>query len=226
MNRMTTMKALANSIFGIIAVVALSQRAAQAQITVAYNAGIGLRDVVDSAGVPLAFGNQVRIGFFPGDFDVAANTQNLAALDAGWVPYDSTSIRNINTLGQPQLGRFAVDSATSSDPIFNGQQILLWVFKTSDDGPPQAGFGNVSEYGLYSSTLTNWKFPTQGSDPSASSILIDTSEVNQFIHGTLVDGTPGSLQLAAVPEPMGYGLATGLVLAAFALARFGRRSER
>src|SRR5687768_2287504 len=101
-------------LFLFLTAIAIYQIATDAQITVNYNAGPGLRNVVDSAGTPLPDLNEVRIGYFDAGFDVAANANNLLALDSAWNLFDTTGIRNIPPFGAPQPGRFA-DSASSSD---------------------------------------------------------------------------------------------------------------
>lgn len=194
------------------AIATLSLATAQAQLTVDFQGGPGLPNVVDSAGTPLEVGNEVRIGYFDTGFELAANASDLLALDQAWNLLGTTTIRD---LPLEPTGGFA-DSVMV--PVYPGSQVLhLWVFKTSGNTAPLADFSNVTEFGLFGSTAPNWTLPA--ALPAIPSIGVDTSEVDLFYHSGAVSGTPGSLQLTAVPEPAHFALATGLLLAGFGIYR-------
>jgi hypothetical protein len=175
--------------------------------TVNLSGADGERNVVDSGGVPLNDGNQVRIGFFNAGFDIAANSSSLNALAGAWNQFGVTSIQHLPPFGTPQPGRFA-DSLSNGNALFAGRQISLWIFKTSDNAAPVGDFSNVLEYGLYTSSLANWTFPTL-LPSTISSSEADTAYAGDFIPSG--PSTFGSLQLTAVPEP---GVASLLSLAA------------
>jgi hypothetical protein len=181
-----------------------------AQVTVDYAANpFGDRDVVDASLTVVPDGNQVQIGYFEPTLDLAANAGNLLTLEANWHPFDSTTISTI--FGQP--GKFA-GSGTGFDPSFNNKQISLWIFKTTDNAAPTANFSNVQQYGLFSSSLANWKFPVQGTIPPANSTSILAGQADVAYWGSILgDATTGHLELGAVvPEPRQAALVVGLAL--------------
>jgi hypothetical protein len=191
-------------------------------LVVDYNAGAGLRDVTDSAGVTLPNGNEVLIGYFNAGFDVAGNADNLSALSTAWVEFDSTTIKTI--FGQP--GRFA-DSQSSTDATFDGKKIYLWVFQTTGNSAPAPDNSNVTAYGLYSSTAANWTFPAHDNLPPNNATAITSGDVNQALFGVIAgDATTGHLQLAPVPEPATYALTTGVICLGWVAWRRGQKESR
>ena len=193
----------------------ISQFAAHAQITISYTGSAGESNVVNSLGTAIN-GDTVSIGTFT-NFDptLPGNASDLAALEAHWVNFDSTTTRTI--LGVD--GRFAA-SPTVNNTIFDHQQIYLWITEGSGSG--------ITEYGLFSSTNPDWVFPAHDATPGSYSGLISSSEVNTFLFGDGILGsggsTPGSLQtlpVAAVPEPGTISILTlgGLLFAGFRARR-------
>ena len=111
-----------------------------------------------------------------------------------------------------------VGSVSSDDSAFNSQQIYWWAFNTSDNAEPTQSFGNVDDYGIFTSLDSSWVFPDQGVSmlsTTTSSQVIDTA-----YHGALKDGYL-RLAPAGVPEP---GFAW--VLIALGLFTSTRRSRR
>jgi hypothetical protein len=191
-------------------------------IQVNFSAGIGERPVVDSLGLPVPDGNQVRIGYFTVGFDVGGNAADLDALQDAWHPFGQAEIR---TLMHRYPGSFT-GSATSTDAEFNGQKIYLWAFKTGDHQAPGAGFGNVQQYGLFSSSLVSWTFPEVGAVPPANLRQISTREVDHAWYGAILagpSGSPGALQL--VPEPASASALAALGLTLVSVLRRPRRAE-
>jgi hypothetical protein len=183
-----------------------------AQITISYSGASGESNVVNSAGTAIN-GDTVSIGTFT-NFDptLPGNASNLAALEAHWVNFDSTTTRTIIGVD----GRFAATSAAVNNAIFDHQQIYLWITEGSGN--------NISEYGLFTSTSPDWVFPAH--DAAIPPNPIDSNEVNSFLFGDGITGsggtTPGSLQtLAAVPEPGTVSIIAlgGLLLAGFRARR-------
>ena len=181
---------------------------AYAQSTVNFTAGPGQRDVTFNGTAAVPNGNQVQVGYFTPNFDVVANGSDLRGLFAAWHQLGVTTMTTI--FGQP--GRFA-DTLSTVDPQFSAQKIALWIFKTSDNTAPSSGFGNVSAYGLYSSTALNWLFSLTDAVPPGNTTSVNSSEVNQAFYGSY-DSTHlvlASIGLNAVPEPSAcYLLALGL----------------
>jgi hypothetical protein len=169
----------------------------QGQSTVNFDAAPGQRDVLYD-GSALPDGNHVALGYFSGSLDVAANAENIGVLSGAWEEYGSTTIRTL--FGQ--AGRFSA-SYSSTDPIFDNRQIMLWIFKTTDGLAPAANYANVEGYGIYSSTAINWRFPAQGSLPPANTTFINSSEITQALYGGF---DSGHLYLSQVPEPTTLGL--------------------
>jgi hypothetical protein len=198
-----------------IAIVWASQASSQAQgsITVNFGAGPNQPDVVDQGGSPLADGNYVRLGCFDPGFNLLANANNMTALSGAWNEFGFTTIRPI--FGQP--GRFAA-TLSGSDPLFDGQQMWLWILRTAGDTAPAPDMSNVMEYGVYSSTAPNWLFPAQGTVPPGNTASVNSSEVDQAAFGSF-DANHLFLE---VPEPSAFGLFT-IGLALFSAFRLQRR---
>lgn len=193
---------------------------AQLLTQVDYTAGVGERPLFDIDGFVIPDGNQVRIGTFTPGFDVLANAAWLGRLQAHWLPYGATEVKTLFGL---YPGSFA-DTATSADARFNRQRIYLWAFKTSDAGPPSGGtdgFGNVEQYGLFSSRSPAWVFPVLGTGPPDNLGLINTLQVDEAYAGSIVGGS-----LRLVPEVGAAGAMTALGLAGWALARRTRSARR
>ncbi len=224
------MKTLLVSVLVALGLVPVAARG-QGSINVNYSGGPGggTPNVVDSSGNALAdtdatTGKTVEIGYFDtvGSFNAAANAGNLTLLGQHWHLFDATNIRNIFGTA----GAFGA-AGTGFDASFSGNQIYLWIFDTTDGLSPTVTFDNVREYGLFSSTSasgpegeTKWTFP--GTTPPTNVRNIDTSQVDEFLYGGKLGGTPGSLQLAAVPEPN----ALALLGVAFAVAVLAIRRPR
>jgi hypothetical protein len=188
---------------------------AQAQLIVSFSS-IGGPNFVDDVGIAVPDGNEVRIGYFDGTFDVAANAGNLVSLEGAFHEFGATTTET-TFLGSGQIGG-SVSAVSSGANSFENQKIYLWAFKTTDAQAPNASFSNVSDYGLFSSTQTNWKFPATASPPGNLTSIF-TPEVDQSFHAGILAGSPGSLELATVPEPEFCALVTGLGMLAFAGAR-------
>ena len=182
-------------------------------INVSYTAQPGQPYVQDPEGNPLTAGNKVRVGYFLPGFDVGANEHNPSALQAAWSDYGTGKTSSV----MGSQGRL-VGSVSSDDSAFNSQQIYWWAFNTSDNAEPTQAFGNVDDYGIFTSLDSSWVFPDQGVSmlsTTTSSQVIDTA-----YHGALKDGYL-RLAPAGVPEP---GFAW--VLIALGLFTSTRRSRR
>ncbi len=201
-----------------VSVLGLSAAWCDAQsTTVNFQAGLGQRDVVASSGLALPDGNSVLIGSFKSDFSVALHANDLNALSGAWNLYGETTIQ---TLFGVFPGRFSgTESSTSS--LFDGQQIWLWIIRTTNNVMPTPDFSNVSEYGLYSSTASTWLFPQHDSVPPGNTVSINSSEVNQALFGSF---DANHLTLAQVPEPSTYVL-MGLGLGALGIHAFRKNRK-
>lgn len=200
---------------------------AQTSQTVNYSGGtgIGSRNVVDSQGNPIPFGNEVEIGFFPTSFDVTNNAStgigSLQTLWANWHEFGSTSFRSFfpdNTTGEFS----AASTLNPGNPIFDGQRIYMWIFETSDNlAPNTTTWANVLEYGLFTAYSTAnagaWVFP-RSTDLFPSPTSITTQDIDKAFFGGILSG---SLQLLPVPEPSGVAI-LGLGLAVVLGRRFRR----
>jgi hypothetical protein len=189
-----------------------------ATTTVQLSAGLGEHGFATSGGEPIPDGNSVWIGTFAPGFDVGANEHNPSALQAAWSDYGTGKISSV----MDSKGRL-VGSVSSDDSAFNTQQIYWWAFNTSDNAEPTQAFGNVDDYGIFTSLDSSWVFPDQGVSmlsTTTSSQVIDTA-----YHGALRDGylrlASASVTPAGVPEP---GFAW--VLIALGLFTSTRRSRR
>jgi hypothetical protein len=195
--------------------------AGRAQFTMTVEpTSFGGPNFVDHAGVAVPDGNAVKIGYFDDAFNVAANANDLNALKTAFHEFGTTPILTANAPSF-QPGAIGIEVSGPSTG-FEGRKIYLWGFKTAGAALPDASFSNVSDYGLFSSTFDNWKFPTSAALPGVS---IFTSEVDQYFHSMLVGGAPGSLELAAVPEPQIYAMATALLLLGFGAFRHAHQRK-
>ena len=199
----------------------------RAQTEVLYTGGSGERNVVQSDGTTaVPDGNYVEVGYFDSNsgFSPGANSTDLISLGAHWHEYGFTNIETFAPFGSPVPGRFRGDSLLN-DSTFDSKKIYLWIFQTSDNGAPAGDFSNVSQYGIFSSTLSNWSFPVDGATPPANQTALSSNDVDTYVFGSSVAGSPGSLELAnvaSVPEPGSLSLlAMGLVFGRFALRRKG-----
>lgn len=187
----------------ILFLVCLAQFRASAQNSVTYASELGQRPIWTSAGVPLPDNNEVVIGYFDDGFVVADNAGDLDLLLGAWNRYDGTTI--YTDVGE---GGHFYAPASSTNSMFVGKQIWLWAFKTGDNSAPSADLSDVTEYGLFSSTSTAWRFPPAGAFP-ASHTDINTDQVNVFAWGSVSGGHLNLMQTAPVPEP-----ATSVLVAA------------
>jgi hypothetical protein len=194
---------------------------AQSTVTVNFAAGVGrgARDVTDHTGALMPVGNDVEIGFFNPGTDIAANTalglQGIINLWSAWHPFGTTTIQQ----GFPDFtdGQFA-GSASQANSLFDGKPIVLWIFKTTDNGAPNTtDFSNVLEYGLYSRTASGsaWTFLPSGLTPQSQDI--NTGQIDTSYFGAVNGGSTGTLGTSlAVPEPGSLSiLALGFALVAF-----------
>lgn len=189
--------------------------------TVNYFTGLEKPALVDSLGVGLASGNKVSVGYFNSGFEVAANGTDLNALASAWHEFGSTSIGVGIPLPLP--GRFS-DDDSNSDPSFSGQKVYWWVFQTSDNSHPDnltpgTDFSKVTAHGIFSSSAAHWQFPSPLATPPGNTISVNSTDVDQVFFGNIVPGSPGSLQLALVPEPSESCLVAALTGMLFVLRR-------
>ena len=208
-----------------VSLVSLSAWAATTQeVSYSGNTGGGSRNVVDSQGNPIPFGNDVEIGFFNGlsqpqvQAEATGGIGSLQNLWSSWDQFGSTQFRSFfpdNTTGE-----FAADN-TKTDAAFNGQTIFMWIFQTSDNLAPVTtgpnAFSTVLEWGLYTSSASTWVFPATTAQFNIPQNITTADITTAFFGGF----SPTSLQLASVPEPTGLAL-LGLGLA-FVLGRRLRR---
>ena len=186
-------------------------RAAAQGNSVGYGSEFGQPPIWTSAGVGLADGNSVWIGYFDPGFDVLANADDLDALRDAWNLYGATT--TYSDVLEP--GHFFA-SASSVEPLTVNQQIWLWVFKTADNSDldtadPGSDFGDVREYGLFSSSQTTWRYPALGSPPN-NRVDINTSQVDIARWGSISGGHLNLAAVAPIPEPAVSGLlALGLL---------------
>ena len=220
----------------VVATLLFAGLAGQAQnVNVTYSGGTGtgpplIPNMVDHTGTVLAntdptLGKTVEIGYFDtvGGYDFTAHLSDVGSLGLHWHQFGTGT--SITTFFGVFPGAFSVTEASAvGDTSFNGKQIELWVFKTSnnltpvlDPNSPNFNVQNgSSEYGLYTGQgNAAWVFPNAGF--VGNSTAIDTSQVNLAYYGS-INGT--SLGLSVVPEPSSLAL-LGLGLGLCTL--FGRR---
>ena len=182
-----------------------------AAVTVNSIAGLGLRGVASETGEWLREGASVWVGTFASGFDAQANAKDPVALASAWRRFATTTTRVI--LNDP--GRFAAASH-GTDPALAGHRIYWWINRTLDRNAPWPDLGNITAYGLYSSTAANWVFPAPDAIPPLNLRTITSSEVDLAYHGTI---EVGGLRLAAV------GTAGPLRIESWRTAWFGTRSS-
>lgn len=158
-------------------------------VTIQVNGGLGLPQLVSSSTSPLPDGSRVEIGTFDSGFDIAANQEDLASLQAAWNLFGQTATTTLAS----EAGRLA-DAVSHTDASFDNQRLFLWAFHGVDD-----------EYAIFSSDAVGWEFPEEGG--AMPSTLISTADVTSVYHGEI--NAAGNLQLrinlgsgaSAVPEP-------------------------
>lgn len=189
--------------------------------SVIFQAAPGQRDILLPGGAA-ANGSYAFWGAFN---DIGSVTfSSPASIGAQWLTFDSTTVTSI--FGQN--GRFSkeVDWATAANAAFNGKQSFLWIVQTAGGAPVLSDFSNVTAQGVFSSSNASWLFPVHTAE-SPFSFIVTSSEVNQASWGSILSGSPGSLQLqsvSAVPEPSTYAAWAGAVMLGFAAWR--RRRQR
>lgn len=194
------------------------------QITVTSSGATSNRNVINAAGTAYN-GAIVLVGWFDDGFDVAANATNLSALNGAFnrlgsvAPYtDRTAndtTRNIFGLN----GRFSVSTlSTSADS--DGKKAYWMIFRTTGNAALDfSGSTNIVEYGIFSSSLSNWSFVNFANIPPANTQTISSAQVDQAFFGSIVGGATGSLQLAVVPEPAAIAAFFGLCALFYAARR-------
>ena len=191
---------------------------AQGSTSVLYASEFGHPPVWTSGGAAVPNNNVAAIGYFDAGFDVFANANDLDALAQAWNAFDTTFI--FNDAGE---GGHFTDQATSTSPLFVNQQIWLWVFKTSDNSAPDVDYGDVTEYGLFTSNGSNWRFRPLGSFPANHTDIYASDIIQSTIAwGSLSGGHLNLAQVAPVPEPAVAGMLL-LGLGAFGIAAKQRR---
>lgn len=170
----------------------------QAQSTVNFGAGVGERNVQDVFNQPLTDNNSVWVGVFDAGFDVSAASDDLNALNAAWNLLTKDTIETI--FGNP--GLFGGE-ASNLDPTFDNSQIWFWIFQTSDNSTPDVGFGDVTGYGLFSGTGSEWYLPPQGLAFPEDTTFVSSDMVNMAYHGSFDNN---HLILQPIPEPSTVGL--------------------
>ena len=190
---------------------------ANAVITVQYSAGTLTpnRDVVDSGSTQLAIGNTVSIGYFDGGFDPDTEAGNLTSLLSSWNEVHATAIGSGSGIdGQDTAGHFGGTYNGGNGGVEQGQALYLLIYQTNDDSAFDPGTDNqskIAEYGLFrgNTDSEDWVFPSDG---ASNTLTITSDDVTNAYWGAIVAGSPGSIQLAAVPEPEEYAYDRGACL--------------
>ena len=151
------------------------------RVTVEVTARPGLPYVASPDGRPACDGTVVRIGSFPSNFDVVA--AGLGDVARAWLPFGEGEVRHLAS----EPGHLSA-SVTGDGRDFTGKQIYWWVLETAQ-GLPTADLGNITAWGLFSSSAPQWVFPVPGSAPPANAVLLDSGQIDVAgIGGQIHDG--------------------------------------
>jgi hypothetical protein len=161
-------------------------------MTVDFTAQPGQRSVANASGSAVPAGTFVWVGAVADDAQIVTSL-SYATLRSLWLPFASTLTR---TLGG-EAGRFSA-SISGDEPDLSLRKIYLLVQQTTDGLAPTVDGSNVSQWGLYSSSLNAWRFPDNDNLPPGNATLITSSQVNQVWMGSI---TTNTLQLALQPTP-------------------------
>ena len=213
---MNLMKHLLLTICLVAIALAATSTPARAASTVNWSAS-------DTNGLAFANGTLVtegtsllRIGTFDiSDANITANKNDVSYLLAHFSTFGS------GTVGQGATGydgAWAIASPNGT-PSFGNKQIYLWALY------PDPGSGTPTQEGIFYSTLSNWKFP---SDTDTGSTSLDLEEVDTALVGSLNGAANGwaslttQMEIIVVPEPSAF-LLVGMGLAALPLMRRRRK---
>lgn len=170
------------TLFTLLAIPAVSLSAG----TVSIQGFLGSQLTFGSDGELLDYDNIVRVGALDEGVDLAAAAFDPAILERHWTFVWETEITPVIDLGEGQFSVFFDDS--SFPPSLIGQRIWLWIYETSDNGPPAGDYSNVIGYGLFSSSGPEWTFPPDAPlDPSSNRIL-DTNKMDLILRGSVNEG--------------------------------------
>jgi hypothetical protein len=184
--------------------------------------------MLNSAGITLPAGSQVRLGFFlnytaaldrfipfgetasPTGYGTASEATN----DLKEVPVGSGNIRaNVTYAGVNYIGNdndVAAANTLTSGGVARGTKVFMFLYNAQSLDTSGAGF----EYGLYSAS--NWLIPATGTANAAIQLQhVDTN--SEVFYGSL-----GSLR-TAVPVPEPTAVTFGLAVMGMALVRRRRQ---
>jgi hypothetical protein len=226
-----TLKKIALTINLLFAIVSASDAA-----TIVFSAGES-NSLNEGNGTDLAIGSLVRLGVFSlTDSQIQAMSWNVAFLNSNFTQIGTARIGD--AFGFPGHFSKAVTLDTTS---IAGQQMALWVFKSTDNSSDMASVNSALQIGIfYMDKALNgqWAVPIQ--NPPPPSTVIDIADlttsaslntqlragahvvVGSFPNGTSdATGAPGFGLQTPVPEPSAFSF-LGIAALGF-LAR--RRSK-
>ena len=196
---------------------------ASAQVVVTWQAattnGIGT-----ASGTPLLTGSLVELGMFTvNDATIQTNANNYGFLSAHFVIFDSAAIgTGSGAEGIDGYWTRASPGNVSTDGIgVAGQRMYIWAFDTVSGA-------TATQYGIYTSSLSSWLFPSDSSVPNTSQI--DLNEVTSILVGGFGTGTSSAtgpseplynLAAIAIPEPASTAMIAAL--GALTLGLYRRR---
>ena len=157
------------------------------------------------SGPPVPVDGRVMVGYFAGltDSEISADQSNPRLLENTFVAFGAGGAVGEGTGEPPTAGRFTFSTSATVEPPSpsftlpsppNNQQIYIWTFD-SKDSPTDA-----AHQAIFTSTLSNWRWPTTDDGFTDASISLDDS-LSMLVGGS----NHNAVFMVPVPEPQTLG---------------------
>lgn len=176
--------------------------------TVNFSASIGQEPLLGADGTGAPNGTAILMGTIDQIPQGTSDFAILSELESNFRTLAVTTTRSLPSPEFPPQGLFAA-SASFEQPDLAGSRIFWLVLRHENIWSGQINLLEVTEFGLFSSSLANWQFPDPDQPAPGNTTTIISDEVDVAHFGNLTDN---GLQLQSadigalypIPLPDGY----------------------